>query len=67
MLVAQADLLHEGDQVVQEVLFHICPLSHLATVQKSTSKDLPVGGICLPSGPCIGPVMVPVKWAIEQV
>ena len=38
-----------------------------ATVQKSVLKDLPVGGMSLPSGPCIGPVIVPVSSAIEQV
>lgn len=36
-------------------------------MQKSTSKDLPVGGTSLPSGPFIGPVIVPVRCAIEQV
>jgi len=29
----------------------ISPLSQRATVQKSTSNDVPVGGISLPSGP----------------
>lgn len=41
----------------------ICPLSQRATVQKSTSNDLPVGGMLVPSGIAI----VPVKRAIEQV
>ena len=39
----------------------IWPLSHRATVQKSTSNDLPVGGISSSSGPFIGPFMVPVN------
>jgi hypothetical protein len=30
-------------------------LSHRATVDKSTSNDLPTGGILLPPGPGIGP------------
>jgi hypothetical protein len=36
-------------------------------VQKSTSNDLPVGGISVPSGPFIGPFIEPVKRAIEHV
>ena len=45
----------------------IWPSSHLATVQNSTSKLFPVGGISVPSGPFIGPVMVPRKRAMEHV
>jgi hypothetical protein len=59
-LFAQSDLLHEGHQVVKRYSSTICPFFQWPTVQKSTSNDLPVGGISVPSGPTMGPVMVPV-------
>jgi hypothetical protein len=65
-LAAQADLLQERDQVVHEIF-----LDDLAVVpeavQKSTSNALPVGSMLGPSAIAIGPVMWPVKRAIEQV
>lgn len=59
--IAETDLPHERDQVIHEVLLDDLTSSHLAMVKKSTSNDLPVGGISFPSGPCIGPVIVPVN------
>jgi hypothetical protein len=45
----------------------IIPFCQRATVHKSTSKDLFVGGIWVPSGAVIGPVIVPVNRVIAQV
>ena len=45
----------------------ICPLSQRAIVQNSISKLFPVGGIVFPSAVFIGPFMVPLNFAIEQV
>jgi hypothetical protein len=42
-------------------------LSQRATVQKSTSNDLPVSGISVPSARTIGPVIVPANRHIEHV
>jgi len=64
--VLHPDLLHEGHDVVEQVFLVICPFFQWPTVQKSTSNDFPVGAISFPSGPTIGPVMGPVKRAIEQ-
>ena len=36
-------------------------------MQKSTSNDWFVGGMSFPSGPFIGPFIVPVKRAMEHV
>jgi hypothetical protein len=66
-LVTEADLLHERDEVVHEVLLHDLAIVPEGDRAEVNLERLAGGGISSPSGPFIGPVMVPVKWAIEQV
>jgi hypothetical protein len=64
---AQADLAHQADLVVEEILFRDLPVHPAGDGAEVELEGLPVAAISRPSGPFIGPVILPVHLAIEQV
>jgi hypothetical protein len=54
-------------RVIHQGFLHDLVVVPFGDGEESTSNAFQVGGISLPSGPRIGPLMVPVKREVEQV